>query len=97
MPDPDLAVALRFDPADGLLPHVTAKGRGAVARQIVELARRHGIALRHDPDLAQILGKLDVGSPIPAAAFAAVAEILAYLYHLNRSLPGDGSSQGRAA
>lgn len=89
----EIAVALRYDPAAGRLPEVTARGRGAVAAQILALAAEHGVPVRRDAGLAQILAALDVGRPIPAAAFAAVAEILAYLYRLDRSLAGDGAGE----
>jgi flagellar biosynthesis protein len=85
---PEIAIALRYDPAMGELPHVTAKGRGLVAERICELARGAGVPVRQDPDLAQMLEKLDLGTPIPLAAFAAVAEILAHLYCLNAQLEG---------
>jgi flagellar biosynthesis protein len=86
----EVAVALRYDPAHGGLPQVTARGPGAVAAQILALAAEHGIPVRRDAELVQVLAALDVGRPIPAAAFAAVAEILAYLYRLDKEAGGDG-------
>ena len=86
MVDPDLAIAVRYDPDDDAAPRVSAKGRGALAGQIVEIARDHGVAVRRDHGLAQLLGALEIDSPIPVAAFAAVAEILAHLYRVDRQL-----------
>jgi flagellar biosynthesis protein len=86
MEDPDLAVALGYDPERDAAPRVIAKGRGAIAAQIVALAREHGVATRRDQDLAALLGALQIDCPIPVAAFAAVAEILAHLYRANRQL-----------
>lgn len=86
MEDPDLAVALSYDPARAGLPRVAAKGRGALAAQIVAIARDHGVAVRRDRDLAALLSTLEVDCPIPVAAFAAVAEILAHLYRANDKL-----------
>ncbi|MEZ5905168.1 MAG: EscU/YscU/HrcU family type III secretion system export apparatus switch protein [Geminicoccaceae bacterium] len=78
---------------------VTAKGRGAIAAQILGIAAASGIPIERDPDLVTILAKLDVGSPIPTAAFAAVAEILAHLYRANaraQAASGDaGPEAGR--
>jgi flagellar biosynthesis protein len=65
---------------------VSAKGRGAIAAQIVAVAREHGVAIRRDRTLAQLLGTLEIDSPIPVAAFAAVAEILVHLYRVDRQL-----------
>ncbi|MCB9944757.1 MAG: EscU/YscU/HrcU family type III secretion system export apparatus switch protein [Geminicoccaceae bacterium] len=79
----EIAIALRYDRESGTLPYVTAKGRGAIARQILAVAREEGIPVRKDADLAALLEKLDMQSPIPVAAFAAVAEILALLYRTN--------------
>lgn len=93
MEDPDLAIALGYDPDEGDAPRVTAKGRGAIAAQIVAVARDHGVAVRHDRPLAELLGTLDIDSPIPVAAFAAVAEILAHLYRIDRQL---AARRGRA-
>lgn len=81
------AVALEYDPAQGQLPHVVAAGRGFVAEQILALAFANGVKVRQDADLVQILGAIDIDSDIPPEAFAAVAEILAYLYKANQSAP----------
>ena len=97
MIDPDrLAVALRYRPEAGRLPEVTAKGRGGVAVQIEAIARAHGIPVERDADLAQILQLLDVDSPIPTVAFAAVAEILAELYRANAALAAAGAGDVRS-
>ncbi len=74
------AVALSYDPEKPDIPTVTASGRGAVARQILEIAFAHGVKVREDADLVEILATLDVGAEIPAIAFAAVAEILSHVY-----------------
>ena len=88
MEEPVLAVALRYAGDDDDIPRITASGRGAVARQICEVAEAHGVTVRRDGDLARVLAELEVGSPIPLAAFAAVAEILAHLYRTNAAMAG---------
>ena len=72
----DIAVALRYAPRSPDVPRVVASGSGAVAGRIVELARAHGIAIRENADLAEMLRALAVDDQIPAAAFSIVAEIL---------------------
>ncbi len=52
--------------------------------QILQLAFANGIKVRKDSDLAEILMAVDVDSEIPLEAFAAVAEILNYIYRINR-------------
>ena len=89
-PEQIIAVALAADPANALAPKVVATGRGAVAEQILQLAFAHGVKVRSDPDLAQILAAVDVDTVIPAEAFVAVAEIMAYLYRANGRIPPQG-------
>ena len=83
-PDPkQVAVALKYDRAEDKVPRVVATGRGAVAERILELAFAHGVKVREDADLAEILAAVEIGEQIPLAAFAAVAEILFYIYRAN--------------
>lgn len=83
------AVALEHEKSSGDAPRITATGKGAVAEQILQLAFAHGVKVREDADLTEILAQLDVDSPIPLEAYAAVAEILAYLYRTNDSQTKD--------
>jgi flagellar biosynthesis protein len=80
------AVALNYDPQLDGRPRVTASGKGAIAEQILALAFANGVKVREDADLVEVLSKLEVDSPIPVEAFAAVAEILTYVYQANASL-----------
>jgi len=77
------AIALEYDRASGEAPSLVAKGRGEVAKNILALAEKHGIPVRRDPDLVELLRGCDVGEEIPVELYAAVAELLAYLYRLN--------------
>lgn len=82
-------MALAHDLADQRPPKVVAGGRGRIAEQILEIAFAHGVKVREDADLAQLLSSIDVDSEIPPEAFAAVAEILIYVYQANNALlPG---------
>src|SRR4051812_48266136 len=83
-----LAVALRHERGGEAAPVVVASGRGPIAEAILELAFASGIKVREDPDLAEMLHAVDIGEPIPLAAFAAVAEILARLYAANAAAGG---------
>ena len=74
------AVALRYE-MDMDAPIVVAKGKDFLAQEIKEVARWHGIAVLENPPLAQALYKtVEVGSAIPASLYAAVAEILAFVF-----------------
>ena len=87
-----VAAALEHSKDAGRAPRVVATGRGAVAEQILALAFANGVRVREDPDLAELLSAVDLDSEIPVEAFAAVAEILSYVYRAN----GDGASDPRA-
>lgn len=91
------AVALSYDHTTADAPRIAATGRGAIAEQILAIAFANGVKVREDADLVEILSLIDVDSPIPLEAFAAVAEILRYVYQAERRLPGvpkPGASRG---
>ena len=75
-----LAIALAHRPGDDGAPEVVASGRGLVAEQILQIAFAAGVKVRTDADLANLLSLVDIGEEIPAEAFVAVAEVLAYIY-----------------
>lgn len=79
-----VAVALEHDRARDRAPRITASGAGAVAEQILEIAFAQGVQVREDADLTEVLGALDVDSIVPTEVLAAVAEILSYVYRVNR-------------
>jgi flagellar biosynthetic protein FlhB len=75
------AVALGFDFATMEAPKLLAKGRNLLAEEIKAEARWAGVPIIENPPLARSLYKsVEVGQPIPADLYAAVAAILAYLY-----------------
>ena len=77
------AVAIK-DTSQGLArPRVVASGQGALAEQILQIAWANNIKVREDADLVEVLSAIDVDSEIPIEAFAAVAEILVYIYRAN--------------
>lgn len=78
------AAALRYRPDQDSAPRVTARGSGLVAERIIDLARLHGIPLKEDPALIQVLSQLDLNQEIPPAIYVVVAEILAFVYSLNQ-------------
>ena len=86
-----LAIALQQDPGAENRPRVVAKGQGAVAEQILQIAFERGVKVRTDADLAEILGAVELESEIPLEALAAVAEILSYVY---RATQGTAHAEG---
>ena len=79
------AAAIKYDSASSNAPKITARGRGFIADKIIEIAEENGIPIKNDPDLVQILSKLDIGAEIPVELYRAVAEILAFVYSLNEN------------
>jgi len=82
---PELVVALSYD--GHRAPRVTAKGRGALAEQILALAEVHAIPLEQDPELAALLAQIPLGEEIPEALYRAVAEVIAFAYLLSGKQP----------
>lgn len=80
---PERAIGLRWDEDVTSAPEVAAAGSGEVARRILEAAAEHGIPVREDPELCELLALLDVGDEIPVELYTAVAELLVYLYRLS--------------
>ncbi len=85
----DIAVALRYE--DDGAPRVTAKGKGVIAEQIMEIARDHDIPLYEEPELVQLLSRVELESEIPENLYVAVAEILAFVYQLRNEPPTHNS------
>ena len=79
----DYAVALGYDSAQNNAPVVLAKGGGDIDSRMIAVAEENGIEIRQDADLLQILKAVDINQEIPVEAFAAVAEILSYIYRQN--------------
>lgn len=79
------AAAIAYRPEKDAAPRVTASGQGQIAERILEAARAAGIPVREDPALAEVLARLDPGEQIPPDTYRAVAEILAFLYRLDRA------------
>jgi flagellar biosynthetic protein FlhB len=79
----ELAVAIQYDPEKMAAPVVVAKGAGVLAQRIRRLALENNIPVVERKPLAQLLYKeVDVNRPVPDESYAAVAEVLAYVYQL---------------
>ncbi|MBW2266199.1 MAG: EscU/YscU/HrcU family type III secretion system export apparatus switch protein [Deltaproteobacteria bacterium] len=80
---PKKAVALKYRAGEDNAPRVAAKGEGWIAEKIIEMARKHGIPVKDDPDLVEVLSRLDLSEEIPAEIYVIVAELLAFVYKMN--------------
>ena len=89
------AVALKYDDAKMAAPRVVAKGADLLAMSIRDTAKANKVPVLQAPVLARALyahGELD--REVPAALFAAVAQVLAYVYQLRAALAGHSPMPG---
>jgi len=70
------AVALGYNRSQDNAPKVLASGAGEIANKIISLA------IKEDPDLIEILSKVEVDQEIPPNLYKAVAEIFSFLYKI---------------
>jgi flagellar biosynthetic protein FlhB len=79
------AVALRYDPGEAAAPVVLAKGADFLAKQIIKVAKEHGVPVVERKPVARFLfAKAEIGEEIPYEIFQAVAEILNFIKRLER-------------
>ena len=90
-PEPELdptaektAVALKDDPAQNVAPKMVAKGRGHVAENIMAAAQKNAIPVYQNKSLVNMLMALELDREIPAELYTTVAEVLAYVYRIDK-------------
>jgi flagellar biosynthesis protein FlhB len=84
-----IAIALRYRRDEGRAPRVIAKGKGALAEFMRDLARENAIPIVQDVPLARLLyRKVRVGREVPASTYKAVAAVLAFVYRVTGRVPG---------
>jgi flagellar biosynthesis protein len=76
------AVALAYQTGD-LAPKVVARGRGLIAEEIISRAREHGVFVHESKELVALLMQVDLDKHIPPTLYRVVAELLAWLYHID--------------
>ncbi|MFH0887286.1 MAG: EscU/YscU/HrcU family type III secretion system export apparatus switch protein [bacterium] len=78
------AIAVRYDVDQDRAPHIIATGKGSIAEEIVRVAEENGIPLYEDKPLAEMLTKLELDTEIPPDLYVLVAEVLFFVYKLDR-------------
>lgn len=78
------AAALKYDQQTNQAPSLVAKGKGDIAKNIIKLAKEHNIPIKQDPDLVELLSKLEIDQEIPPNMYKAIAEIFAFIYELSK-------------
>lgn len=79
------AIALQYEGVGA--PVVTATGEGAIAEDIIALARELGIPLYENPELTDMLAMLELGDEIPHELYIIIAQIIALAYNIKGITP----------
>ncbi|MBE3605796.1 EscU/YscU/HrcU family type III secretion system export apparatus switch protein [Campylobacter sp. RM13119] len=79
------AVALGYNKKKDNAPKVLASGSDYMADKIISVAKKHEIPIKEDPDLIEILSKVEVNQEIPPKLYKAVAEIFGFLYKVTNN------------
>jgi flagellar biosynthesis protein len=79
------AVAMAYGAGDAA-PRVVAKGRGLVADEIIRRAREAGVFVHESREMVALLMGLDLDQRIPPELYVAVAELLAWIYRVEKGL-----------
>lgn len=83
--EPQLTTAVALAYREGQsAPRVVAKGRGLIAQEIIKRAKESGIYVHESTELVALLMQVDLDDRIPPQLYIAVAELLAWLYRLER-------------
>lgn len=81
-----IAIAIKYNPEKDSAPLVVAKGKRLTAKRVRRIAEENGIPIVERKPLARAMyNKVEVGKPVPAAYYQAVAELLAYLYRMGNA------------
>jgi len=78
------AIALRYDPNINNAPHVIAKGKGEIAKRIVDQGNKNDVKIHEDKALVQLLYQLDVNEQIPSKLFPIIAEVFSLVYQAEK-------------
>ncbi|KAF0815033.1 Flagellar biosynthetic protein FlhB [Andreprevotia sp. IGB-42] len=87
--DRQSAVALAYQEGTAS-PRVVAKGKGITAEKIIEKAKEAGVFVHESPELVSLLMQVDLDQRIPPQLYRAIAELLAFVYQIERG--GDASA-----
>ncbi|TSB46675.1 EscU/YscU/HrcU family type III secretion system export apparatus switch protein [Alkalicoccobacillus porphyridii] len=78
------AAVIRYED-EGAAPKVVAQGRGQVAQQIMDMAKKHDVHLQEDASLLSSLLDMDLGDNIPPQLYSVIAEILLLIEEMERN------------
>ncbi|UQB42982.1 EscU/YscU/HrcU family type III secretion system export apparatus switch protein [Thiomicrospira microaerophila] len=76
-------VAISLEYAGDSAPRVSAKGSGFIAEQILEIAKQHGIPIKQDAELTELLSQVELNQEIPPVLYEAVVQVLVFAYQVS--------------
>ena len=79
------AVGLKYDQKSA--PKVVAKGYGALAEELIAIAKEHDVMIHQDEDLSHFLQNLELGQEIPRELYIVIAELIAFAFVLQGKFP----------
>lgn len=79
-----IAAAIKYDIDKDPAPIMLAAGKGPIAEEILKIAEENSIPLYEDASLAKLLTSLDAETEIPPELYVLVAEVLSFVYKLDR-------------
>lgn len=82
---PRQAIALHYDGHQA--PVITAKGDDVLAEAILAIARDYEVPIYENAELVKLLARMELGDRIPEAMYRAIAEIIAFAWHLKGKAP----------
>ena len=77
-------VVLKYDADKSKAPKITGFGKGQIAEKILKVAEENKIPFYEDASLVELMAKLAINSEIPPTLYNVVAEVLSFVYKLDR-------------
>lgn len=77
------AVALSYESKSDVAPKIAGKGKGDLAKRMIQIAKENQIPIQKDDTLVELLSKLEVNETIPEELYQVVAEIFSFIYKLD--------------
>lgn len=76
-------VAISLEYSGDSAPKVSAKGSGFIAEQIIEIAKQHGIPIKQDAELTELLSQVELNQEIPPVLYEAIVQVLVFAYQVS--------------
>ena len=89
------AIAIKYDKDSKKAPAIIASGKGKIAEDILQLAEENKIPMMQDKKLSKLLSSIKINAEIPAHLFKIVAEVLAFIFYIEKMTKKRSSIRGK--